>query len=47
MKKKTIKREIRPLDFVLTPEGNIALVKETNEDAESIKDYITFINPEH
>ena len=47
MKKKTIKREIRPLDFVLTPEGNIALVKETNEDAESIKVSITFINPEH
>ena len=44
---KKTKREIRPLDFVLTPEGNIALVKETNEDAESIKVSITFINPEH
>ena len=31
MKKKIIKRETRPLDFVLTPEGNIALVNETNE----------------
>ena len=32
-----IKREIRPLDFVLTPGGNIALVSETSEDDESIK----------
>ena len=28
---KKTKREIRPLDFVLTPGGNIALVNETNE----------------
>ena len=47
MKKKTAKREIRPLDFVLTPEGNIALVDETNGDAGSIEVSITFINPEH
>ena len=42
-----IKREIKPLDFVLTPEGNIALVNETNEDDGLIKVSITFINPEH
>ena len=42
-----IKREIRPLDFVLTPGGNIALVSETSEDNESILVAITFINPEH
>ena len=47
MKKKTAKRKIRPLDFVLTPEGNIALVDETNGDAGSIEVSITFINPEH
>lgn len=47
MKKKIIKREIRPLDFVLTPEGNIALVDETNENNGLIEVSITFINPEH
>ena len=47
MKKKIIKREIRPLDFVLTPEGNIALVDETNENDGLIEVSITFINPEH
>ena len=47
MKNKTAKREIRPLDFVLTPKGNIALVNETNGDAGSIEVSITFINPEH
>lgn len=44
---KKTKREIRPLDFVLTPEGNIALVNETNEDNGLINVDITFINPEH
>ena len=47
MKKKMIKRGIRPLDFVLTPKGNIALVNETNGDDESVEVSITFINPEH
>ena len=47
MKKKMIKRGIRPLDFVLTPKGNIALVDETNGDDESVEVSITFINPEH
>ena len=47
MKKKIIKREIRPLDFVLTPEGNIALVNETNENNGLIEISIIFINPEH
>lgn len=42
-----IKRGIRPLDFVLTPKGNIALVDETNGDDESVEVSITFINPEH
>lgn len=42
-----IKREIKPLDFVLTPEGNIALVNETNEVDGLIEASITFINPEH
>ena len=44
---KKTKREIRPLDFVLTPGGNIALVNETNEDNGLINVSITFINPEH
>ena len=44
---KKTKREIKPLDFVLTPGGNIALVDETNGDAGSIEVSITFINPEH
>ena len=47
MKKKTAKREIRPLDFVLTPKGHLALVDETNGDTGSIEVSSTFINPEH
>ena len=47
MKKKIIKRGIRPLDFVLTPEGNIALINETNENDGLIEVSITFINPKH
>ena len=42
------KRELRPLDFVLTPKNNIALVTETHvTESGIIQASIEFINPRH
>lgn len=42
-----MKYTLKPLDFVLTPKGNIALVVETHEYKSGVEASLAFINPDH